>query len=50
MGARGAGTPISLGPWNQKFGLNEVAQIEDAPEYRPGMRLTEALVRQYLTD
>ncbi|WP_026296364.1 cupin domain-containing protein [Aromatoleum toluclasticum] len=33
----------------KQCGLNDLEQFEDAPEYQPGMRLTEALVRQYLT-
>jgi quercetin dioxygenase-like cupin family protein len=33
----------------RKFGLNDVEQIEDAPEYRPGVTLTPELVAQYLS-
>ncbi len=33
----------------KKFELNDLEQIEDAPEYRPGMALTAELVQQYLT-
>ena len=33
----------------KQCGLNDIEQLEDAPEYRPGVVLTEALVRQYLT-
>ncbi|MGY8813866.1 MAG: cupin domain-containing protein [Gammaproteobacteria bacterium] len=29
-------------------GLNDVEQVEDAPEYKPGMKLTPELVRTYL--
>jgi hypothetical protein len=29
-------------------GLNDLEQIEDAPEYRPGMTLTPELVRTML--
>ncbi|WP_407280895.1 cupin domain-containing protein [Aromatoleum evansii] len=32
----------------KQCGLNDLEQLEDAPEYQPGMQLTEALVRQYL--
>jgi quercetin dioxygenase-like cupin family protein len=33
----------------EKFGLNDIEQIEDAPEYKPGMVLTAELVAQYMT-
>lgn len=33
----------------KQCGLNDLEQLEDAPEYQLGMHLTEALVRQYLT-
>src|SRR3954471_23920446 len=33
----------------EKFGLNDLEQIEDAPEYRPGVILTPELIQQYLT-
>jgi quercetin dioxygenase-like cupin family protein len=33
----------------QKFGLNDIEQIEDAPEYRPGVTLTAELVAQYMS-
>ncbi|MGK0297054.1 MAG: quercetin dioxygenase-like cupin family protein [Gammaproteobacteria bacterium] len=29
-------------------GLNDVEQVEDAPEYKPGIKLTPELVRSYL--
>ncbi len=29
-------------------GLNDLEQLEDAPEYRPGLALTPELVAQYL--
>ena len=29
-------------------GLNDLEQIEDAPEYRPGVKVTPALVEQFL--
>jgi quercetin dioxygenase-like cupin family protein len=32
----------------EKFGLNDLEQIEDAPEYRPGVVLTGEMVAQYL--
>jgi quercetin dioxygenase-like cupin family protein len=32
----------------QKFGLNDLEQIEDADEYRPNVKLTAELVAQYL--
>jgi quercetin dioxygenase-like cupin family protein len=32
----------------QKFGLNDIEQLEDAPEYQPGIKLTPELVAQYL--
>jgi quercetin dioxygenase-like cupin family protein len=32
----------------EKFGLNDLEQIEDAPEYRPGITLTPELIEQYL--
>ena len=32
----------------QQCGLNDLEQIEDAPEYRPGLALTPELVREYL--
>jgi quercetin dioxygenase-like cupin family protein len=32
----------------QKFGLNDIEQLEDAPEYQPGIILTPELVAQYL--
>ena len=33
----------------QKFGLNDLEQLEDAPEYQPGLVLTPELIQQYLT-
>ncbi|SNS94183.1 Cupin domain-containing protein [Noviherbaspirillum humi] len=33
----------------EKFGLNDLEQIEDAPEYQPGLILTPELIQQYLT-
>ena len=33
----------------QKFGLNDIEQIEDAPEYRPGVTLTAELVAEYMS-
>jgi uncharacterized RmlC-like cupin family protein len=33
----------------EKFGLNDAEQIEDAPEYEPGVVLTPELIHQYLT-
>jgi quercetin dioxygenase-like cupin family protein len=33
----------------EKFGLNDLEQIEDAPEYKPGVVLTPELIQQYLT-
>lgn len=33
----------------EKFGLNDLEQIEDAPEYEPGLVLTAELVQQYMT-
>ena len=33
----------------RKFGLNDIEQIEDAPEYRPGVTLTAELVAQYMS-
>ncbi|SNS47732.1 hypothetical protein SAMN06265795_1031, partial [Noviherbaspirillum humi] len=33
----------------EKFGLNDLEQIEDAPEYKPGLILTPELIQQYLT-
>lgn len=32
----------------EKFGLNDLEQLEDAPEYKPGVTLTPELVAQYL--
>jgi quercetin dioxygenase-like cupin family protein len=32
----------------QKFGLNDIEQLEDAPEYKPGMTLTPEMVADYL--
>jgi quercetin dioxygenase-like cupin family protein len=32
----------------QKFGLNDLEQIEDAPEYQPGITLTPELVAQMM--
>ncbi|MES2756771.1 MAG: cupin domain-containing protein [Pseudomonadota bacterium] len=32
----------------QKFGLNDLEQIEDAPEYRPGVTLTAAMVAEMM--
>ena len=32
----------------QKFGLNDLEQLEDAPEYDPGVKLTAELVAQYM--
>jgi len=33
----------------QKFGLNDLEQLEDAPEYQPGLVLTPELITQYVT-
>jgi quercetin dioxygenase-like cupin family protein len=33
----------------QKFGLNDLEQIEDAPEYKPGVTLTADMVAQYMS-
>ena len=33
----------------QKFGLNDLEQLEDAPEYQPGLVLTPELITQYIT-
>ena len=33
----------------QKFGLNDLEQLEDAPEYQPGLVLTPELIQQYIT-
>jgi quercetin dioxygenase-like cupin family protein len=33
----------------QKFGLNDLEQIEDAPEYKPGVALTAEMVAQYMS-
>jgi hypothetical protein len=30
-------------------GLNDLEQLEDAPEYRPGVKVTPELVEQFLT-
>jgi len=30
-------------------GLNDLEQLEDAPEYRPGVTVTPELVEQFLT-
>jgi quercetin dioxygenase-like cupin family protein len=32
----------------QKFGLNDIEQLEDAPEYKPGITLTAEMVAQYM--
>jgi quercetin dioxygenase-like cupin family protein len=32
----------------QKFGLNDIEQLEDAPEYKPGITLTPEMVADYL--
>jgi quercetin dioxygenase-like cupin family protein len=32
----------------QKFGLNDIEQLEDAPEYKPGITLTAEMVADYL--
>ena len=32
----------------RKFGLNDVEQLEDAPEYRPGLVVTRELVESFL--
>ncbi len=32
----------------QKFGLNDLEQLEDAPQYQPGVVLTADMVAQYL--
>jgi quercetin dioxygenase-like cupin family protein len=32
----------------QKFGLNDIEQLEDAPEYKPGITLTAEMVANYL--
>ena len=32
----------------EKFGLNDLEQLEDAPEYRPGVLLTAAMVAQLI--
>jgi hypothetical protein len=33
----------------QKFGLNDLEQIENAPEYQAGVKLTAERVEQYMT-
>jgi quercetin dioxygenase-like cupin family protein len=33
----------------KKFGLNDLEQIEDAPEYEPGVTLTTEMVHEYIT-
>lgn len=33
----------------RKFGLNDLEQIEDAPEYQPGLTLTTELVAEYMS-
>ena len=33
----------------QKFGLNDLEQLEDAPEYQRGLVVTPELMQQYLT-
>jgi quercetin dioxygenase-like cupin family protein len=33
----------------QKFGLNDLEQLEDAPEYQPGITLTADMVAEYLS-
>jgi quercetin dioxygenase-like cupin family protein len=32
----------------EKFGLNDLEQVEDAPEYKPGTKVTLELVEQFL--
>ena len=32
----------------RKFGLNDIEQIEDAPEYRPGLVVTPGLVESFM--
>jgi hypothetical protein len=32
----------------RKFGLNDVEQLEDAPEYQPGVTLTPELVAELM--
>ena len=32
----------------RKCGLNDLVQLEDAPEYRPGVTVTPDLVQQFL--
>ncbi|HEY4072513.1 MAG TPA: hypothetical protein VGM52_05350, partial [Herbaspirillum sp.] len=32
----------------QKFGLNDIEQLEDAPEYKPGITLTAEMVADYM--
>ncbi|OIQ98771.1 hypothetical protein GALL_192720 [mine drainage metagenome] len=32
----------------EKFGLNDLEQLEDAPEYRPGVLLTGTMVAQLI--
>jgi quercetin dioxygenase-like cupin family protein len=34
----------------QKFGLNDTKQLEDAPEYEPGIVLTDELVMRYMNN
>ena len=33
----------------QKFGLNDLEQIEEAPEYQPGITLTAEIVAEYMS-
>jgi quercetin dioxygenase-like cupin family protein len=33
----------------QKFGLNDIEQLEDAPEYKPGITLTAEMVNDYMS-
>lgn len=33
----------------RKFGLNDLEQLEDAPEYQPGVTLTAEAIERYLT-
>jgi hypothetical protein len=32
----------------EKFGLNDLEQMEDAPEYKAGLKLTAELVADYM--
>ncbi|MDB5764387.1 MAG: cupin protein, partial [Herminiimonas sp.] len=32
----------------EKFGLNDLEQLEDAPEYKPGVVLTAEMVAEFI--